>query len=241
MKKIMIAAAVAAIGFGAFASSDCGEVVQKDAAWVYKWKFSGKSTVGKKTTVAASVCKDGGDADCTIRVPGSLKIQGYTYFCNPACGDFESFDEDLEVFYMKKPYKTYLYGGVTTEIANIIGAKKKQSEVYGVATFNDPATLGTYSLTYAGLGKYKSGRISSVSGNFAGTLDQPYYVPKAGKCIPAGYWDCDFALVCNGGATPAYGKWSAKFKKSAAKKFAKNSTPVKLPKYVTKQWPNRTK
>ena len=237
----MIAAAVAAVGFGAF-GADCGEVVQKDSAWVYAWKFSGKTTVGKKTTVAASLCGEGGDADCTIRVPGSLKIQGYTYFCNPGCGsdDFENFTEELEVFYMKKPYKTYLYGGVATELSKIIGAKKKQYEAAGVATFDDPVTTSTYTLNYAGLGKYKSGRVSSVSGNFAGTLSQPYYVPKTGKCIPAGYWDCEsLDLVCNGGDTVAYGKWSAKYKKSASKKYAKNSTAAKLPKFVTKAWPNK--
>lgn len=242
MKKIMIAAAVAAVGLGAFGASDCGEVVTKDTAWVYAWKFSGKTTVGKKTTVAASQCADAGTAGCTIRVPGSLKIQGYTYFCNPDCGstDFENFSEDLEVFYFKKPYKTFVYGGVATEVANIIGAKKKQFEAAGVATFDDPLTLSRYTLNYAGLGKYKSGRVSSVSGNFAGTQSQPYYVPKAGACIPAGYWDCStLALVCNGGTSVAYGKWSAKYKKSASKKFAKNSTAAKLPKYVTVAWPNK--
>lgn len=241
MKKLMIAAAVAAIAAGVFA--DCKEEpTPKDDAWVYVWKFSGKTTVGKKTKVAASLCKDGGDADCTIRIPGSLKIQGYTYYCNPGCGSdaFEEFSEELEVFYMKKPYKTFLYGGVATEVSKIIGAKKKQYEAFGFATFDDPVTLGRYELAYAGLGKYKKGRVSSVKGNFAGTLSQPYYVPKAGKCIPAGYWDCEsLELVCNGEYTVAYGKWSAKFKKSAAKKYAKNSKAVKLPKYVTKAWPNK--
>ena len=238
MKKIMIAAAVAAIGFGAFA--DCTEKPkEKDSAWVYAWKFTGKTTVGQKTKVAASLCKDGGDADCTIRIPGSLKIQGYIYYCNPACEDYkDARGEELEVFWMKKPYKTYLYGGAAVEVANIIGKKKKQFEEAGIATFDDPVTLGRYELAYAGLGKYKKGRVSSVKGNFAGTLDQPYYVPKSGKCIPAGYWDCDLNLVCDGGTTVAYGKWSAKFKKSAAKKYAKNGKAAKLPKFVTKKWPN---
>ncbi|MBQ3315689.1 MAG: hypothetical protein IJG70_07020 [Kiritimatiellae bacterium] len=245
MKKLMIAAlAVASVG-AAYASDACGYITP-DTAWVYKWTFSGKTTVGK-TLKAAKVAKGNAcgysgssSAQTTVcgyavRVPASLKIEGYTWVCKPGCGSdaFEQFAEQNEIFWQNKPFKASLSGGVATDISNIIGTKAKQFEAAGIAKFTAYADnvlggndQGAYTLTYAGLGKYdaKNSRVSSVAGNFAGVLDQPYYIGSVTVglleiwCPPAGFWECNTgALLC--GPSVAFGKWNAKFQSSLSKKY----------------------
>jgi hypothetical protein len=240
MKKLMIAAAVAAVGAAAFGGA-C-QPTTPDTAWAYVWKFTGKTTTGNKAASTGGACYTGDT--CTYRVPSSLKIQGYTYACAPAvCAEdalgFETqFAECNEVFYMTKPYKASMYGGVTTEIAHIIGKSKKQVEIQGVAKLTEGAENSTFTLTYAGLGKLNlaNKRVTSASGNFAGTLSQPWaYIVKKDICIKAGYWRCDtLALECEGPSV-AYGKWSVKYNKAASKKFLSGIT-IKMPAWV--QWLN---
>lgn len=249
MKKIIMILAVAAATANVYAGA-CSPEPAKETAWVYHWKFTGKTTTGKKTGIKASACSAG--PDCTVRVPTSLKIQGYTYMCSPTPCDgdnigFETaFAEVGEVFWMSKPAKVSFYGGVTTEIAHIIGRKKKQAEIMGIASLTDDRNSATYSFTYAGLGKYKlhDKRISSARGNFAGTVTQPwkYVKSSANSCsaspdLMAGFWSCDtLSLVCEAPSV-VYGKWSVKFKKSAAKKYLKNGTTIKTPSWVI--WRNQ--
>ncbi len=223
MKKLMIAALATVAVAGAYAACD---YVAPDTAWVYKWTFSGKTTVG--TPVTATVVKNAcgyngstgaaGACGLAVRVPASLKIEGYTWVCKPGCGSdaFEQFVEINEIFWQTKPFKASMSGGVSTCVSNIIGKKAKQFEA-------------------AGLGKYdaKNGRVTSVSGNFAGFLDQPYYIGKIGTtyCPPAGFWDCvTGALTC--GPSVAYGKWSAKYMSSASKKYLKYGTLPSVPSWV---------
>lgn len=242
MKKIMIAAAVAAVGFGAFAG-DCSPT-PKDSAWVYAWKFTGKTASGNKAAAKAntSSCAPTDGGKCTYRVKSSLKIQGYTTVCGPTpCADadlgFETaFAESGEVFWMTKPYKAEFVGGVTTEVAHIIGKNKKQVEIGGVANLTENVENSKYTLTYAGFGKYdlKHKRVKSAKGNFAGFLSQPWaYNLKKDLCIQAGYWNCTTLtkLECDGQSI-AYGKWSVKYKKSASKKFINGKAP-KTPSWVS--------
>lgn len=241
MKKIMIAAAVAAVAGGVFAAN-CGPGAAQESAWVYQWKFTGKTTFGASVADAQGNCGPTA-AGCTIRVPSSLKIQGYTYICNPGCSTtfFPKFAEKEEVFWQTKPFKTSLAGGVSTEIANIIGRAQGKCEVFGTASFTGfIGTIGkqTYELAYAGIGKMSQTtpqkHITSVSGNFAGTLSQPWYVDNK-KCVLAGYWDCaTLNLVC-AGQSVAYGKWSAKFKYAASENYVSGKR-VALPSWV--QWLN---
>lgn len=257
MKKIMIAAAVAAMGVAAFA--DCAP---NPEVWVYNWKFTGKTTTGKPATAAAvNPCQPTGNTQASgcekaYRVPASLKIQGYTYAC-PAkyCSDgdkagdslgFETaFTEPNEVFYMTKPYKASFWGGVTTEIAHIIGKNKKQAEIQGIASLTENVENSTFTLVYAGFGKINaSKRVTSVSGNFAGTLSQPWIVGTSGTgskkqyyCFPAGYWSCESISTLLCGPSIAYGKWSAKYNSTGSKKFKKDGTTVKMPNWV--EWLNK--
>lgn len=236
MKKLItgvVALCAVFIGGGSAFGSACSVEPVKETAWVYKWKFTGKTTYGAKAR-AASACSAGDT--CTIRCPASLKIEGYTWACSPGCGTegFEMFSEVNEVFWQNKPFKASLAGGVMTEICNIIGKKAKNCEVGGTATFTQfvdgTQPAGIYAFTYAGLGKYdkKHGRITSASGNFAGQLNAPVYVDKC-SIIDAGFWDCGtLALNCDTKPSIMYGKWSVKYKKSASKKYLKNGH---LPKY----------
>ena len=252
MKKLMIAALATVAVAGAYAACEYTPVV-KDTAWVYKWTFTGKTTVGKPVTAKAvkgGACGyaptpgETGSCGLAVRVPASLKIEGYTWACKPGCGS-DAFEtamiEQQEIFWQTKPFKASMSGGVSTCVSHIIGKKAKQFEAAGVAEFSAYADhvlgndQGTYVLTYAGLGKYdtKNDRVTSVSGNFAGFLDQPYYIGQIGiqDCPPAGFWDCmTGALTC--GPSVAYGKWSAKYMSSASKKYLNKGVIPSIPSWV---------
>ena len=251
----MIAAVAAVVAGGAFAACDYDPKAPGPDTWAYTWKFTGKTTEGRLTSGTKGTKGNGcgmgtnGSAGGAVRVPASLKIQGYTAYCDVACltGKDNSFEVNLiecqEVFWQTKPEKASLAGGVEFEVANIIGKKAKQFEVMGVAKFvgyldekyaldNGKMTKGNsnheikYDLVFAGLGKYdtKNGRPSSASGNFAGKLKYPWYV-KPGDCQYGGIWDCDLVTLIGDEdpvASVAFGKWNFKFNKKAAKKLHNN-------------------
>ena len=234
MKKIMIIAIAALAAVTSFGGA-CGPqpTAVKDTGWVYKWKFTGKTTKPNavKAAKATSPCF-AAPQTCNVRVPTSLKIQGYTMMCSPGCGDtFGEVAEVSEVFWVTKPGKDSLSGGVTSELVHIIGSAAKQVEIAGTADFTGDEA--TYGFTYAGLGKYdkKNSRVSSAKGTFAGTA-----LPC--ECLSSHWWNCDtLTLACDlNGETVVYGKWSVKLQKSASKKYAKGKWEASAPKWV--QWKN---
>ena len=249
MKKLIALAAVAVVG-STFAGT-CGYTPVdpvKDTGWVYTWKFSGKTTEGKAlkdTTIPSSQCGYAGGTikGGYVRVPASLKIQGYTYYCSPICGsdDFETIGE--EFFYMTKPEKSYLEGGVTIDVSNIIGKKAKQYEMAGDADFIEFLDLAgsdktAYSLAFAGIGKYdkKNSRVSSVKGNFAGVAYPIWYVSNK-ECAEAGYYDCATGVLAYDAPSVAYGKFSVKYNKSASKRYVEGKkVAVNYPKWVKTQY-----
>ena len=227
MKKLMIAAASVALAAGAFA--DCSyipvqPVAQIDSAWAYKWKFSGKTTKAVVMT-----CVD--NAQYVTRTATSLKIQGWSLYCDPVCGDFES-AEALEIFWQTKPSKVLFAdgSGVTFEVGNIIGKKGKEYEAAGEAVFTGIDGVTGYDLFFAGLGKYdtKKTRVSSIKGNFAGIAKAPQVkVGKDTDCITAPtkiskVWEC-CGCPTQDADSVAFGKWSVKYNKSYAKKYGKGT------------------
>ena len=215
MKKLMIAAVAAIVAGGAFAACSYIEkkvVTTNDPAWAYKWTFTGK------TTKAIDVKCD--KTDYVTRTSTSLKIQGWSFYCDPVCGDFEAMEAD-EVFWSTKPAKITLDGGVTFEVANVIGKAGKNYEAFGVADFaSDGAWL--YTLYLAGFGTYdaKNDRVSSISGNFAGIAAAPRSADQ--KCTlgdVSKVWECCGCPTLEADSI-AYGKWSIKYNKSMAKKYA---------------------
>ncbi len=226
MKKLVILAAVAAMGVSAFGACTYIKPDPKvvTPAWAYKWKFSGKTT---KAVVAK--CDN-----VITRAAASLKIQGWSFYCEPECGDFEAMEAD-EIFWQTKPYKTLLAGGVTFEVANVIGKTGKNYEAAGVAEFADANGNDLYTLTLAGLGKYdaKNLRVSSVKGNFAGIAAAPSLTSyNKASCDYNSkvslVWPC-CGCPSDEADSVAYGKWSIKYSKSYAKKYAAGSlSAVKL-------------
>jgi hypothetical protein len=256
MKKLMIAAAAAAMVSGAFAAvsnctftPDSQDPVEAPAA-VYAWKFTGKTTVGtpvstKAVTSPTSDCGFGGETtpgdSCVLRVPGTLAIQGYVYYCDNCCDRFVGGTEkaNLAEFYMTKPYQAKIEKPTITlnaDATHIIGKTPSQYEAEGTAKF-DAKKTGAGALvevTFAGLGSfnYKQAVVTSVSGNFAGTLKSPYYVSKK-VCSPADYWVCGYDWAGNPYApTVAYGTWSAKYNASASKIYKRDGKTVTLPSWA---------
>ena len=184
MKKLMIAAAAAAMIGGAYAGctdepgpdpKECGK-----QTLVYQWQFKGKTGAGaliKDSTeikgTAGGSCTDGQGGsvivDCeVVRVPGSLAIVAYSYLCDAECSAFEPASQNMLVtptkaqFYATKPLKSLVvpYRGKNfikvIDVAHVIGKKANQYELAGTAEFDFPADdIGQkYTLTFAGFGSY---------------------------------------------------------------------------------------
>ena len=241
MKKLMIAAFAAAAVGGVFAANCTpgpGPVITPDP-WAYSWTFSGKTTTGvlvkgtpDRETGSCTVGTIPGIDDEYIRVPSTLKIQGYTYACNPCCGSFGEWDK--EAFVITKPAKDYFDGigdSGNLGIAHVIGKKANQVEVWDTFNATTVDSGENYVVEFAGLGTYnlKNVRVTSVSGNFAGQKITPHALSVKG-CPEAVYWTCDASAYASDDSwSVAYGKWAVKFSSAAAKKYAKNGSVAKLP------------
>jgi len=218
MKKLMIAAAAAAMIGAAEAASTCTDPGSTPSSCtvqtlVYSWQFRGKTGSGvivnatRASTVAGGTCTDPvttpGSAE-VIRVPGTLALVGYSYLCDAECSTIQSglMNPTKAQYYSTKPLVSLVvpYRGQnfiqTIDIANVIGNAKNQYELAGTAKFEFPSTdIGqVYNLRFAGFGSYDKThqRVSNVSGNFAGTQTVPRY-PRSyngTRCPGAGYWDC---------------------------------------------------
>ena len=231
MKKLMIALAAAGLVGGAYAG--CQEDTK--CVFAYQVSLSGKSTVAASTKAKPSACID---ADC-YRKAGSYKVKGYIWGtttdmtdpsqCVEGCGCLDLSSADT---YVEKV--TYLWNTKTLKklgdmefsqldlVGSNVGTKAKTVEV--VAKIDD--------LVLAGFGKYNTKKLEfkSASGYFAGTVAAPVCMSctyNQNDCTE----DCEqvpskaFTLCALGDSdvttTPAYGKWSIKYSKSAAKKLTK--------------------
>lgn len=249
MKKLMIAAAVAAVAGGVFAEPVCGEgeVPAAKCYSVYKYTFTGKTTIGTapSTVYDDNLCGDATEtARCSVRIPGTLKIQGWVAYCFCDCQNTIVSDTfDAMAFWATKPYKADIPdGAVKYDLVNVIGKKGTQCEAAGAftgtITYTPEVTwaLGDAGLAFAGMGKYsfKSGSYSA-SGYFAGRPVASWYI-KGKVCEQTHVWDCTTLVVdCeNAPDTVAYGKWSVKYSSSDSKKYMKGVRPS-TPSYATVQ------
>ena len=243
MKKIMMLAAVAAMAGGAFAQAPCelGSAAVTTNASVYAWKFTGKTTVGTLLTTrvisSGSNCSLGSTTNivCAIRIPGTLAIQGYTYYCDNCCDSFSSGTSGSSPtkFYMTRPFQdVFATPNISLEVAHIIGTRATQYEAKGTATFTSTDPSETWTLWFAGFGSYNTSlRVPTVvSGNFAGILESPYYVAR-GVCSPADYWYCATLLPAGHAdeAGIAYGTWSVRYNASASRVFRARGTRIAVP------------
>jgi hypothetical protein len=247
MKKLMLAAAVAAVATGAFAI--CGDPVDTPTgAQVYKITFSGKTTAGKPGANTANLCGDPTDG-CVVRVPAKLKIEGWIVLCDPACGTLlESFNAPTYwAFWQTKPYKADIPdGAIAWDPINIIGKKAKDAEAAGkftgTVTYTADVTWALADVQFAGFGKSvnKGGawaRFSSFSGNFANAPVASWYI-KGNVCEQTHVYDpCTLTVNCDDTPnTVAFGKWAMKYDSAASKKMSKNSANLPShPSYATVQ------
>ena len=252
MKKLMLIAAVAAVA-GAYAAGDCELGPAPKTASVYAWRFVGKTTVGALTSYRVSGgigsnCQLGGGSTttaCAVRVPGSLAIQGYLYYCENCCDSFPSGSAGATIpatqtFYMTSPFKdVFTTADITIDVAHVIGKSATQYETKGIATFTTTDPSVTYTLTFAGLGSFNKSTkvVTSIAGNFAGTAESPYYIGYVGsgsnktwECVPADWWICDTLAFAGAPseASVAYGNWTARYNASASARYRKGYT-IALP------------
>ena len=257
MKKLMIAAVVAAVAGATFANCNYDEPDQPTGtAWAYNWRFLGKSTVGDPRVLpgipTGGTCDYGEgvkSGEC-IRVPATLDIQGYTYKCDPVCTSDEMSDminlaDHIAEFVMLKPYELSVSAkpefNATTAWA--IGVYGQYFELGGTVKFEfafDAAGeyTQTYDLTFAGMGNYGvygSMKLpGTVQGTFAGSLDKPYYVSKTlccgavpYNCMRTGFLDATLPSV-------AYGNWACKFNANVAISYNLYGKKAKMPKWYRK-------
>lgn len=245
MKKLMIAAAAAALVGGAFAANCQPDdpVAAPSSAIVYQFKATVKTTKGlavkSVTNDRGSTCRPGEGRDeqtFIVRVPDTTKFQGWIYDCEPSCNLIES----GEVVVWDSKRKAQLDGAAfATLFINVMGKKQANAEwawtFAGAAVYAD-GVQQAYELTGSGLGKFSAKKdfYTSFSGNFAGTADASYNLVKNAECDPSQVWKCT-DLTAEGltdEKTVAYGSWTAKYSASASKKFTKNGY-LNVPSYVT--------
>ena len=230
MKKLMIALAAAGLVGGAYA--DCQEGAK--CVFAYQVSLSGKSTVAASTKAKPSACID---ADC-YRKAGSYKVKGYIWGktadltnpdqCVEGCGCLDLSSADVEkVTYLWNTKTLKKLGDMEFSQLDLVGSNDKMK----AKTAEVVAKIGD--LVLAGFGKYDTKKLEfkSASGYFAGTVAAPV-------CVSCTYDASNCEETCTPSAskaftlctleandvdtTPAYGKWSMKYSKSAAKKLTKN-------------------
>lgn len=256
MKKLMVfALALASVGA---AYAGCSPTpVTTNAAVVYNVKFNGKTTVGKSSAIkgtSGSACTPGSSGtNACVRIPNAaISIEGFLVSCGVTCDTSLTTDGATGTFWMTKPYKVGVDSAeLKTLNLNVIGASKKDAEVYGTfkGTLTDiegqtiGATDDQGAWQFAGFGKFgtvtvdsankvKANIYTSLCGNFVGEMTKSYYVNK-GSCCATIVWACsDLATAIEDKDTVAFGTWSIKYNSSASKKYAKDGTTPKTPSWL---------
>ena len=244
MKKVMIAAAIAAVAAGAFADEPCGLGETALCAEVYDVAMTIKTTACKLLYTAAKEDKCGLKSeeicDC-YRVPTTIKVNGVIWSCLCTCEgevegstlslpteerwdlDYGEGFKDSQLFWIAKK-KTILEDVMTFSHLYRIGKKNEKVEASG--------TFG--SLTFAGFGTFENGRVKAIAGGLAGlwtatpdctlTFSRPQGSEQAeefGYCLA--YSICPVLApvqVEDVTVTAAYGTFKVKYNAKKSKKLA---------------------
>lgn len=231
MKKLMIAAAAAAMIGGANAvcvsgSSECN-VCTAAGANVWDVKFTAKTTV-LKTAGAAKACTIGSSV---YRKQGTAKITGWLWNSDDCTGncdlDFGASNADGNAPRMALTWNKK-YGFVAAPSIFVAQIDKKGNKLESWGGLNDGVAID---IKFAGFGSYdtKKNYIKSLSGSFAGTLENEL-IGSACTVGAGGYaiYDCMAYVYAAGVPTAAYGSWSIKYNKSASKKVAKATAGLEI-------------
>ena len=218
MKKLMIAAAIVAMG-GAVLADDCG----LDCVYAYRIKLAGKTVTGKSTGAKNADC----EVDCWAK-PCSLRIAGYFYGATEAgeCEGCECQDMSDAASHFWGPNKKALELEGAFEIFDVLrnGGAKDKAQI-GIK-------IGDIYCAGFGVFNPNTQRLKNASGFFAGTYAAP-------SC--AGAWnaeDCEYgddtvaqifkpcelaeAVDCEAGI--AYGRWALAWKHDKVAQIAKTGS-----------------
>ena len=239
MKKLMIAAAAAAMVGGAYATPCTPDAPNTDCASVYSFKLNVKTTKGValKTTGSGSQCVPGQASCSVIREKDSTVIQGYIYDCS--CGCDVASTGSVIAWDSKRKAKVDTPAFTTTFI-NVMGKKQNVAEwawTFAGTALYDTTRSQAYALTGAGYGTFSKGLYRSFSGNFAGTADASYDLKTKQDtnnpcaCDPSQVWACADLTTLVAESTVAFGTWTAKYDASASKKYLANGF-LNVPSYA---------
>ena len=242
MKKLMIAAAAAAMVSGVYAGNCSPDTPEaKEGALVYSFKMNVKTTkgvAGSTTKDTSTQCAPGSSTSCSVvREKDTTVIQGYIYDCALTC---DTISTGTVVAWDSKRKVNLDSPAFSTTFINVMGKKQTVAEwawtFAGKAKYDENRSQ-TYALTGAGYGAYdkKNERYTSFSGNFAGTATASYdlktNVSKVScACDPSQIWKCSDLDALDDADTVAFGTWTAKYDASASKKYFNNGT-LKTPQY----------
>ena len=225
MKKLMIAAAIAALAGVTFADCDVGV----DCAFAYRVKLAGKTVTGKaKTTGSEKTCDL--EANCWAK-PASLRIAGYIYGATEpgdadacegcACNEMTTFKT---VYWNAAKEQVLAESATAFEVYDVLRSSGAQNKAQVLITIDG--------LNLAGFANFnpKTAKIKNASGFFAGKLAAP-------KC--AGEYDPTTCVIGEGDtaqvfkpcaltdavaaeAAIAFGRWTLTYKADKVAALEKN-------------------
>ena len=223
MKKLMIAALVAAMG-GIVLASNCG----LDCVYAYRIKLSGKTVKGK-SIAAKSACETG---TCWAKA-ASYRVAGYIYGaaeaseddCEP-CACNATLEGNQAIFWDENKVQQFAdVDTVAFDVFDILrnsGAKNKAQIAF---------KLGDIQLAGFGVFNPKTQKLKSASGFFAGTLPAPTCAGEYDKstCEYGEGQTAQVYGVCDESDTAkeaesaiAFGRWNLAYKATKVAEYAKN-------------------
>ena len=248
MKKLMIAAAAAAMVGGAYAKSACTPepVCPVDVARVYQVQMNVYTTKGVvQPSVAISIgsaCVPG-ETKCLVkRGKDKTVLRGYVYFCSNACElkDYSAVFADVRrrAFFEDAEF--------AWDFLNIMGVRNTDAEcawTFEGTVAYDKERQQEYALRGAGYGTFNTSAFgfNNMSGYFAGTASASYdlkskLIPVAEdaedttpcNCQPSQVLFCDTfgKLDYDDENTVAFGAWKMKYNQNVTDAYLKQGVAV---------------
>ena len=225
MKKLMIAAAAAAMVGGAYAACEPEEI---EVARVYQVQFNVYTTKGVAIggIQTGSVCDP--ETSCVVmRGRDKTVLRGYIYICDNPCEvtDYAAAFADV------RRYALFEDAAFEWDFVNVIGSKSTDAECAwtftGTAAYNETQVQG-YDLRgagYATFNKSTEGFFDNFGGYFAGIASASYDLSQkdASKtdcvCAPSQVLKCDDTIEFVDQNTVAFGSWKMKYNANVTKAY----------------------
>jgi len=237
MKKLMIAAAVAAMGAGAFAGECAPEEVK--VARIYQMQMNVYTTKGVLSTYSnTSICSPDVEEACTVR-RGKDKtvIRGYIYTCSEDLCELDQYgtafaDSKRKALFGEIGDDISSTAEITTTVMNFMGVNNTDVEIAWdfVGTVNYAAgRTQEYKLVGAGYGVLGSGATifpDKMSGYFAGTVTAPFDLKNQQTsecaCEQSKVLTCETygELAYEAVDSIAFGAWKIRFNANDSKAYA---------------------